>query len=145
MNRIDQAARLFTEGYSCSQAVFAPFAPDYDISHAEALRLSAGLGGGLRAGSACGAAVGALLVLGLDRCDQECSKESRHEVMRAVESFNERFSERAGGFECPAVLGHDVRCPDERALVQEQGLRESRCLPAVRAAAEILEELLAEA
>lgn len=144
MSRVDEAGRLFTDRYSCSQAVFAAFAPSFGVPAAHALRLSAALGGGIRAGSACGAVLGALLVLGLARCDEECTPENRHDVMDAVDAFNGRFLERVGSLDCPGILGYDVRDPEQRAIVQEQGLRESRCLVAVRAAAEILEELLAE-
>lgn len=144
MSRVDEAGTLFTEHYSCSQAVFAAFAPSFGVPRPQALQLVSALGGGIRAGSACGAALGALLVLGLARCDENCTPESRHEVMAAVDVFHTRFRERVGGLDCPDILGYDVRCPEERAIVQDQGLRESRCLVAVRAAAEILEELLSD-
>lgn len=142
MNRVDDAAQFFIDRYSCSQAVFAAFAPSFGITTAQSLRLSAALGGGVRAGSTCGAALGAMLVLGLAYCDEDCTPESRHQVMSMVDSFNARFQERVGSLDCPGILGYDVRVPEQRKTVQEQGLRESRCLPAVRAAAEILEELL---
>lgn len=143
MNRIDDAGQLFLDRHSCSQAVFAAFAPSFGVDRAQALRLAAALGGGIRAGSACGAVLGALLVLGLACCDEDCTPESRHHVMAAVDSFHSRFQDRIGSLDCPGILGYDVRCPEQQAIVQEQGLRESRCLPAVRAAAEILDELLA--
>ena len=140
--RVDDACRLFTDRYSCSQAVFTAFAPSFGIAPAQSLRLSAALGGGIRAGGACGAVLGALLVLGLAGCDEECTPESRHAVMALVDTFNARFRERVGSLDCPGILGYDVMIPGQRAIVQEQGLRESRCLQAVRTAAEILEELL---
>lgn len=142
MSRVDDAGQLFTDRYSCSQAVFAAFAPSFGISRTESLKLSAALGGGIRAGGACGAVLGALLVLGLAGCDEQCTPESRHEVMAAVDTFHARFQQRVGSLDCPGILGYDIRIPEQRAIVQEQGLRESRCLQAVRAAAEILEELL---
>ena len=142
LTRVDDAGRLFMDRYSCSQAVFAAFAPSFGIAHAQSLRLSAALGGGIRAGGACGAVLGALLVLGLAGCDEECTPESRHAVMAMVDTFNARFRERIGSLDCPGILGYDVMIPEQRAIVQEQGLRESRCLEAVRAAAETLEDLL---
>lgn len=142
MSRVEDAGRLFLERYSCSQAVFAAFAPSHGIDHAQALRLSAALGGGLRAGSTCGAVLGALLVLGLTYCDESCTPESRHEVMAAVDSFHLRFRARVGSLDCPGILGCDVRDPEQREAMQAQGLRESVCLPAVQTAAEILEQML---
>lgn len=143
-NRADDAGQLFLERYSCSQAVFTAFAPSFGIEHSQALRLSAALGGGLRAGSTCGAVLGALLVLGLAHCDDACTPESRHLVTEAVDSFHLRFQERVGNLDCPGILGCDVRDPKQRETMQAQGLRESVCLPAVRIAAEILEEMLAD-
>lgn len=144
MNRADHADELFRDRYSCSQAVFAAFAPSYGIGSSEALRLSSALGGGLRAGGVCGAAAGALLVLGLEYCDEACSPDSRHQVMGVVDAFHGRFVERMGSLDCPGILGYDVRDPAQRAIVDDQGLRESRCALAVRTASEILEELLAD-
>lgn len=142
MSRTDTARQLFIDRYSCSQSVFAPFAPAFGIAPEQALRLSAALGGGVRAGGTCGAVLGAALVLGLAFCDEDCTPDSRHHVMAAVDAFNERFEERIGSLDCPGILGYDVRYPEQRAIVQERGLRESLCLEAVGAAAEILEELL---
>lgn len=142
MSRVDEAGSLFTQRYSCSQAVFAAYAPTFGVARPQALRLASALGGGLRAGGMCGAAAGALLVLGLARCDEECSPESRHRVMGAVDDFYQRFRERVGALDCPDILGCDVRDPRQRAVMEQEGLRESVCLRAVRVAAEILEELL---
>lgn len=142
MSRVDDAGQLFLERYSCSQAVFAAFAPSLGVERRESLRLSAALGGGLRAGSTCGAVLGALLVLGLARCDDDCTPDNRQSVVAAVDSFNEQFEARVGSMTCPGVLGYDVRDSEQRAVVQDLGLRESTCLTAVRTAAEILEAML---
>ena len=141
MSRVDDAAQLFSDGKSCSQAVFAVFAPSFGVDAAEALRLASGLGGGMRIGGACGAATGALLVLGLMYARDDGTQD-RTAVTAAVESFYARFLEQVGATDCPAILGCDVRSPDGRDIMRKRGLRESRCLPAVRAAAGILEQML---
>ncbi|MFU8891710.1 MAG: C-GCAxxG-C-C family protein [Anaerosomatales bacterium] len=141
MSRIDDAARHFTDGASCSQAVFVAFAPSLGVDADQALRLASGFGGGMHIGGTCGAATGAVLALGLAYAGED-SASDRHAVMGAVETFFERFGEQVGATECPAVLECDVRTAEGRALVREQGLREKRCLPAVRAAAQIVEEML---
>jgi C_GCAxxG_C_C family probable redox protein len=142
MSRVDDAAQLFTGGNSCSQAVFVAFAPSLGVDADQALRLAAGFGGGMHIGGTCGAATGAVLALGL-RYAGDDSASDRHAVMGAVETFYARFGEQVGATECPAILECDVRTSEGRALVREQGLREKRCLPAVRAAAQILEDMLA--
>lgn len=141
MSRIETASRLFTERYSCSQAVFAAFAPELGVELPLALRLSAGLGGGMRIASTCGAATGALMVLGLLYCDEECSAESRGRLMPAVEEFFARFEEEVGATGCPDILGCDFRTPEGKSQMDERGLRASVCLPAVRAAVRILETM----
>jgi C_GCAxxG_C_C family probable redox protein len=108
----------------------------------QALRLAAGFGGGMHIGGTCGAATGAVLALGL-RYAGDDSASDRHAVMGAVETFYARFGEQVGATDCPAILECDVRTSEGRALVRERGLRETRCLPAVRAAAQILEDMLA--
>lgn len=144
MSRVDEAERLFTEGKSCSQAVFLAFAPSLGVEEPLALRLASGFGGGMHAGATCGAATGAVLALGLRFAGSDCASD-RHAVMRAVETFHERFRERFGATDCPDILGCDIRTEEGVAMNKAQGLRQKRCLPAVRGAAEILEELLAEA
>lgn len=141
MSRVNTAERLFTERYSCSQAVFAAFAPEIGVDRRQALRLSAGLGGGMRIGSTCGAATGALMVLGMQHCDEGCSAESRGRLMRAVETFFERFEGDVGATQCPEILGCDFRTPEGKSLMDGQRLRETVCLSAVRAAVRILETM----
>ena len=143
MNRIDEAARLFGQGYACSQAVLIAFSPLLDLDRSEALRIAAGFAAGMRLGQTCGAATGAIMVLGMALCDDDCAtREGRAGIASAVDTFPRRFHERVGASDCPDIMGIDVRSPEGRAAAQEQGLFVTRCLPAVRAAAEILEDML---
>jgi C_GCAxxG_C_C family probable redox protein len=141
VSRVDDAAQLFTDGKSCSQAVFAAFAPSLGMEAAQALRLAAGLGGGMHIGGTCGAATGAVLVLGLRYGGHDCGA-GRKTVMTAVDSFFARFLAQVGATDCPAILECDIRSSEGAETVREQGLREARCLPAVCAAVQILEEML---
>jgi len=118
MSRVDDAAQLFTDGKSCSQAVFVSFAPSLGVDADQALRLAAGFGGGMHIGATCGAALGAVLVLGL-RYAGDDSGSDRHAVMAAVEAFHARFGEQVGATECPAILECDVRTSEGRALVRD--------------------------
>ena len=143
MSRIDDAGRLFGQGYACSQAVLIAFAPLLDLDRNEALRIAAGFAAGMRLGQTCGAATGAIMVLGLALCDEGCStREGRAGIASEVDTFMSRFRERVGASDCPDIMGIDIRSPEGRATAQEQGIFGTRCLPAVRAAAEILEDML---
>jgi C_GCAxxG_C_C family probable redox protein len=142
VSRVDDAAQFFNDGASCSQAVFAAFAPSLGVDAGQAFRFASGFGGGMHIGGTCGAATGAVLALGLAYAGDD-SASDRHAVMGAVEAFFERFGEQVGATQCPAILECDVRTAEGKALVREHGLRETRCLPAVRAAAQILDDMLA--
>jgi len=141
VTRADMAADSFLGGDSCSQAVVLAFAPSVGLDDREAARLASGFGGGMRIGGPCGAATGAVLVIGL-ALDGDDDTAGRKRVMAAVESFYASFVERVGAVDCLSILGCDHRSAEGRAFRDEHGLRESLCLPAVRAAAEILDEML---
>jgi C_GCAxxG_C_C family probable redox protein len=144
MSKIDDAANLFTDGYACSQAILCAFSRDLGMRESEALRISAGFAAGMRLGELCGAASGAIMVLGMALCGEECAtREGRAAVAASVDTFAVRFRERIGALDCPDIIGCDMSTPEGREVAQQKGLFASRCLPAVRAAAEILEDMLA--
>ena len=65
MNKIDKASDLYSQGYLCSQSVFAAFCEDYGIDKDAGLKISKFLGWGyLFRGDYCGAISGALMVYG---------------------------------------------------------------------------------
>jgi len=144
MDRAEHAVDLFRQGCSCSQSILLPWATDLGLDENTAARLAAPFGGGMRVGGPCGAFNGAVMVLGLATCRDDCTKgEGRAAVGARVSALVEGFRARAGAVECPGVIGCDVRDQDAAARIREEGLVEKRCVPAVRAAAEIVEELLA--
>jgi len=140
----DEATELFRRGHACSQALLLAWAIDQRLDAGQAARLAAGFAAGMRVGGVCGAATGAFMVLGLALGREDCvTREGRGVVAAAVQTFAERFRERMGSLDCPGIIGCDLRTPEGMALAREQGLFETRCVPAVRAAAEILEGILA--
>jgi C_GCAxxG_C_C family probable redox protein len=143
MQRADRAVELFREGRACSQAVLLAWSPDFGLDDETALRLTAPFGSGMRLGGTCGALTGALMVLGLAMCDERCAtREGRALTAAPIGTLTERFAAGAGATDCPGILGCDLRDPDVAARARAAGLCESRCAPAVRIAAEILEDLL---
>jgi C_GCAxxG_C_C family probable redox protein len=140
-----EATRLFGEGHSCSQAVLAAFAPSLGLESGQAAGIAAGFGSGMRLGQACGAVTAGIMVLGLASRDRSCTApDVRAGVTSVADEFVERFRERVGAVDCPDIMGVDTRVAEERAAALATGLKESRCIPAVRIAAEILEEMLPE-
>lgn len=61
-----QAVDFFLQGYNCSQAVAAAFAPKMGLTAQQAARIVSALGGGLcRMRETCGAVTGGMAVLGM--------------------------------------------------------------------------------
>jgi C_GCAxxG_C_C family probable redox protein len=143
LDRTERAVDLFRGGHACCQAVLLAWAADLGLDHDRAARLAAGFGGGMDLGATCGAVTGAIMVLGLALCSDDCvSDEGRAVMVDAVASFGERFRARIGAVDCPDIIGCDLRTSAGAAEASEHGLFASRCAPAVRAAAEILEDML---
>jgi len=142
-DRTERAIALFGDGHACCQAVLLAWAADLGLDHDRAARLSAGFGGGMDLGKTCGAVTGATMVLGLALCsDDFASDEGRAAAVDAVASFGERFGSRIGSVDCPDIIGCDLRSSAGAAEAVEHDLFATRCTPAVRAAAEILEDML---
>ena len=83
------------------------------------------------------------MVLGIARCGDDCiTREGRAVVAGAVGTFARRFRERMGSLDCSDIIGGDLRIPEGMAIAQEESLFAAKCVPAVRTAAEILEDML---
>lgn len=143
MNEATEAENLMLRGYACSQAVLLPHATALGLDPGTAVRVAAPFAAGMRAGSVCGAVTGAFMVLGLALCDEDCvTRDGRAPIAAAVSEFSERFIERYGSVDCPDIIGCDLRTPQEAKTAMEEGRFATRCAKAVRAASEILAEML---
>jgi len=91
----------------------------------------------------CGAVTGSLMVIGLKygriQADDLLAKEKAAELAR---EFVKRFRNHHGAIWCKELLGHDISIPEQHDLAEEQGLFETKCPNFVKAAAEILEQIL---
>ena len=144
MNPTERATAAFDEGFSCSQAVFSAFAPEFGTDPEWALKVSGPFGGGMgRLGEVCGAVSGAFMAIGLRhgrvRADDLETKERAYAL---VQEFAERFIERHGTILCRGLLGADIGTPEGKAQIEASGISAVVCPAAVRDAAEILEGLL---
>jgi C_GCAxxG_C_C family probable redox protein len=141
---VDQAMTLFQQGFSCSQAVLAAYAPDLDLPHETALKIAAGFGGGMgRCGEVCGAVTGAIMVVGLHSGSIEpgntIAKENTYTLTRQV---IEQFTERHGSILCRELLGCDIGQPEGLQHAREAQLFTERCPQFVQDAAEIVATLI---
>lgn len=140
----EDAAELFRNGWSCSQAVACAFAKDFGIDEKAALKLSCGLGGGMgHTGNTCGAVSGALMVIGMKygrtTLADLASKEKTYEM---AQRFVKEFRRRNHAISCTDLLGHDLSDPEKLKAAREAGVFKTICPRLVRDAGDILETLL---
>jgi C_GCAxxG_C_C family probable redox protein len=142
-NPIQTAQDLFTQGFSCSQAVFSAYAPRLGIDAETALKLASPFGGGVaRQGDVCGAVTGALLALGLGR--GSATVEEKDETYCLAEDFIQRFRECHGSILCRELIGHDLSVPGGLQSAREQKVFNTICPGLVKDAVEIVSEWMDE-
>jgi C_GCAxxG_C_C family probable redox protein len=142
--RTNIAAASFINGFNCAQAVFSTYAPLLKIKEKDALRIATGFGGGMgRLQEACGAVTGAFMVIGckygmMDPVDTTV-KEKAYSL---VQEFSRRFQKLHGSISCRELLGCDLNTAEGKQQLKEKDLSNQVCLPCVRDAAKIIEEIL---
>ena len=144
MHPIDTAVSLFSEGFTCSQAVLLAFAPRLGLDPVVAARIASPFGGGIaRQGRVCGAITGALMVVGLHAgnatADDRAAKEAAYEKIRTLMAH---FAEMHGTTECRQLIGHDLSTPDGYLAATEAGVFRTRCPGFVRTAATLAGEIV---
>lgn len=106
--RVEKAKALFTQGFNCSQSVFAACADIYGIEDDElALRISASFGGGIgRMRQTCGAACGMFLLAGLENGISKIGDAAgKKENYALVQDLAEKFKVENGSLICSELLG----------------------------------------
>ena len=145
-DKAKQAREIFDNGFNCSQAVLASFAPSYDLSPDMALRIAGAFGAGMgRMGQVCGAVTGAFMTIGL----VAAKTKPREEAMRdrgyaLVRSFTERFNALHGTINCRELIGIDLSTDTGLDEAREKGVFQSHCARFVEDAAGILDEILSK-
>lgn len=144
--RSEKAAASFREGFNCAQSVLSAFSEAYRLRRHDALRVAGAFGGGMaHTGATCGAVTGALMVLGLRYGKTEAAdNEARERCVARGKAFLEAFEARFGSCSCRALLGYDLSAPGQIEAAREAGVLGTVCPGLVLAAAEILEEVLAQ-
>lgn len=145
MDPVATAVEMFAQGYSCSQALLAAFAPHYGLDRDTALKLASPFGGGLaRQGLVCGALTGGIMVLGLHggRTDPDDAATRDHNDA-LVREFTARFRGEGGSVMCNELTGVDISDPAARTAGKEAGVYDRVCPGLVRMAAALVQELTA--
>jgi len=144
MTKADEAAALFRQGFSCSQAVLSAFAPQFRLERDIALRISQGFGAGMGyTDDVCGAISGAVMVIGLrygrTTAEDKAAKEKTYAV---VGEFLRRFKERNGSVECTTLIGYNLSDSQQVAEAKKHKAVMGRCPTFVRDAVELVEALI---
>ena len=144
MSKPEEALSYFRENFSCSQAVFAAYAPEMGLDKETALRVAGAFGGGMgKMGETCGAVTGAFMLIGMRygqiRTDDGAAKDRTYQFVR---EFVERFKDRNRSIVCRELLGVHPGTPEGSQAFKEKDLKNTVCTKLVRDAAEIVEALL---
>ena len=138
MSEINEAVKLFENGYRCSQAVFAAFSPQLGLDKELALKIGACFGSGMRKGEVCGACTGALMVLGLKY------GESKTESDKSCETFLDEFRKENGSYICNDLLGCDITTSEGIEYAVKNNLFKEFCPKMVESASKIVKEIIKE-
>lgn len=136
-----KAIDLFEKGLSCSQSVFASYAPIFGVDERTALKISSAFGGGIaRLGQVCGAVSGAFMIIGLKVGGED--RESKEHTYLLAREFVIRFESINGSILCKDLLGCDISTSDGLQKARENDLFKTLCPKYVRDSCEILEKLI---
>lgn len=120
----------------CSQAVFAAFSEDYNLSKDQALKIGACFGSGMRKGEVCGACTGALMALGLKYGDDKAKSDE------VCDKFLDEFKKQNGSYICRDLLGCDISTPEGVKHAVGNNLFREFCSMMVESAARIVDGIL---
>ena len=145
MDREYQAAKLFTEGYNCAQAVIMVFADVIGLDEKLCARLSSSFGGGMgRQREVCGAVSGMLMVAGLlygyDGPEEGQIKKEHYE---RVQQLCWQFREEAGSIVCREILKNPPSDPSPTPRTAEF-YQQRPCARMVTQAVRIMEQYIRE-
>lgn len=130
------AAQSYSDGYTCSQAVFSAYAEDMGIDSHTACRLMEGFGGGIGGmQEVCGALAAAAAIISYYYSDGTPeSKERRQEIYRQIQKAADVFQKEYGGITCKDILQGERPKPfacgmkvKDTVLIIEQIKKEMRC------------------
>jgi len=143
MDRAKIANDYHEAGYSCAQAVACAFDDVIGLPVEQIAALTGAFGGGLRTGEICGAVSGGAMVLGA-RWPHSApeDKQAKAFVAQKVKEFQQRFLEKFPAVRCAGLKELPSR-PETSPTALRLGYTKP-CAVYIAAAAEILEEMLAE-
>lgn len=145
MNHSDLAARLFMQGYNCSQTVVVAFSDVTGLTPEFSARMASSFGGGMgRMREVCGAVSGMLMVAGLlygyEIPGDDASKRAHYKL---VQELAGKFREKEGSIICREILKNPPSDPNPTPRTAEF-YKQRPCVRLVMLAAQILDDYIAD-
>lgn len=141
----DLAYKYFCEGYNCSQAVAAAFAPEMGPDADTVVKLMSGFGGGMgRMREVCGTFSGIVMVVSrLYGYSDPKEQKGKKELYEKIQLLAEKFKADNGSIICRELLG--LSAPEGSAVPEartSEYYKKRPCPELCRYAADILEEFI---
>ena len=145
MDREYEAARLFMEGYNCSQAVVLAFADLLGLDPKACARLSSSFGGGMgRMREVCGAVSGMLIVAGLlYGYEGPETGQVKKDHYACVQALAGQFREEVGSIVCREILKNPPSDPNPTPRTEEF-YKQHPCVRMVALAAKLMDDYIKE-
>ncbi len=145
MQRKDKALELFRQQFNCSQAVFTAYRQREVLDEESALKLSTIFGAGVACSGdeLCGAVTGALLAISMQYGKGDIQAiDAKRKTYELGRNFMSGFKARMGSCSCESILGLNIGDPAHFKKAMDLKYFESHCVNAVKAACDLLEEIL---
>lgn len=145
MDREWKAAKLFSEGYNCAQAVVMAYSDRIGMDEKTCARLSSSFGGGMgRMREVCGAVSGMLMVAGIlygyDGSEDDALKKAHY---TRVQYLAGQFRAEVGSIICREILENPPSDPTPSPRTAEY-YRDRPCANMVAIAVRVMEKYIAE-
>lgn len=144
MSKLETALSRFNDGFLCSQAVLAAFAPQLGMDEKTAIKVAGVFGGGVaNTGGTCGAVSGAFMVIGLKYADTDVKNYRAAKKANAVtREFINKFLTLNRSTICKELINCDISTSEGFKYAIEKNLYTTVCPKFVKDSIEILEDLL---
>ena len=142
MNRAEQAASYFNDGYNCAQAVAMAFSDLTGMDEKTTARLISGFGGGIgRMREVCGAVTGMVFVLSQLYGYDSPNLEVQQQLYAAIQDLSGQFQNRTGSIICRDILKNPPSDPAPSPRTAEYYANRP-CARMVYTAANLVEEYI---
>jgi C_GCAxxG_C_C family probable redox protein len=143
--RTNKAVSIYKQGFNCSQSVFASFADPAVMNDEAMLKIGTVFGAGVSCtgNHLCGAVTGGLMAISLKHGRGDlASLDAKAKTFELGQKFMNEFKSRIGSCNCEKIIGYNIGIKANMERARAEKVFETKCLDAVRTAAELLEPII---